>query len=78
LITSTKYATGNVNGLLFPGGGANLDNTSAFAQAGKVMWDYVIKTNNGGEVFPVWATCMGFQQVCKRGQRSWNFDYSLH
>ena len=51
---------GNLNGLLYPGGGADLDNTTAFAKAGKLVWEYAIKANDAGDIFPIYATCMGY------------------
>jgi gamma-glutamyl hydrolase len=54
---------GNVNGLLFPGGGADLTNTTDFAKAGRTLWQYALKANDNGDHFPIYATCMGFQQI---------------
>ncbi|XP_064607881.1 gamma-glutamyl hydrolase-like [Liolophura sinensis] len=50
----------SINGVLFPGGGANLT-TSGYAQAGRILFDLAIEANKAGDFFPVWGTCLGFQ-----------------
>merc|ERR1712166_3436 len=52
---------GQINGLVMPGGGADLSNTTAFRQSGQVLYDLAIRANDNGVRFPIWGTCMGFQ-----------------
>ncbi|XP_013781037.1 gamma-glutamyl hydrolase-like isoform X2 [Limulus polyphemus] len=49
-----------VNGVLIPGGGANLD-TSGYGKAGKILYNLAIVANQKGDYFPVWGTCLGFE-----------------
>ena len=67
--------------VLYPGGEADLANTTGYAkvgtprlprgaihspvlpQAGKLIWDYALARNKHSDYFPIWATCLGFEQV---------------
>eukprot|EP00935_MAST-01C_sp_MAST-1C-sp1_P000731 g731.t1 len=53
----------SLNGLLMPGGGADITNSSRFGQATKSIWEFVLEINRAGTPFPVHGTCMGFQQL---------------
>ena len=44
-----------INGLLFPGGAADLPITA------KYLWDLAVERNLNGDFFPVWGTCLGFE-----------------
>ncbi len=46
---------GKINGLLFPGGGADLNPTA------RTLFKTAIEINDLGQVFPVWCTCLGFE-----------------
>lgn len=46
-----------VNGVLFPGGnGDNLELT-------KFIFDYAVSENDAGRFFPIWGTCMGYENL---------------
>lgn len=49
----------SVNGILLPGGGVSLSNSSVYYQAGKTLYDAAVKFNTAGEKFPIWGTCLG-------------------
>lgn len=49
-----------INGVLFPGGGVSLD-SSNYGHAGSVIYDLAKKANDGGDFFPLWGTCLGFE-----------------
>jgi gamma-glutamyl hydrolase len=44
-----------INGVLFPGGAANLPS------AAKYIWKLAIQRNMDGDYFPIWGTCLGFE-----------------
>lgn len=56
-----------INGVVFPGGGTDLNNEDGslteYSRKGKVILDRVKEMNDQGIYFPVWAICLGFQQV---------------
>uniref|UniRef100_A0A3Q3G2L3 folate gamma-glutamyl hydrolase n=1 Tax=Labrus bergylta TaxID=56723 RepID=A0A3Q3G2L3_9LABR len=45
-----------------PGGSASLT-TSGYARAAKIFYDLAIDANQRGDYFPVWGTCLGFEQL---------------
>jgi len=51
-----------VNALLLPGGGQNICD-GPYAEAGKYLLDLANKANAEGDYFPVWGTCLGFEQL---------------
>jgi len=58
----------SINGVLFPGGGANIFD-SRYEKTGKILFKLAVKANHAGDVFPLWGTCLGFQflSVCGAG-----------
>lgn len=44
-----------INGILFPGGSADLPNSARY------VWDLAVHRNLNGDYFPVWGTCLGFE-----------------
>jgi gamma-glutamyl hydrolase len=50
----------SINGALFPGGGVNLI-TSGYARIGKQIFNLARKSNDAGDYFPIWGTCLGNQ-----------------
>ncbi|XP_023650260.1 gamma-glutamyl hydrolase [Paramormyrops kingsleyae] len=62
--TKEEYETlfNSINGVLFPGGAVSL-NASGYAKAAKVFYDLAIKANSKGDYFPVWGTCLGFEEL---------------
>uniref|UniRef100_A0A665T8A1 folate gamma-glutamyl hydrolase n=1 Tax=Echeneis naucrates TaxID=173247 RepID=A0A665T8A1_ECHNA len=52
----------SINGLLLPGGDVDLLK-SEFSRAAKIFYNLALKANDAGDFFPVWGTCLGFQQL---------------
>ena len=56
-----------VNGFLFPGGGASLTDRngslSEYSRKGLIVYNYAKKLNNQGVHFPLWGTCLGFEEM---------------
>jgi gamma-glutamyl hydrolase len=50
----------SINGVVFPGGGADIDNTPIWFTAQYIVAK-VIAMNKAGTVFPLHGTCMGFE-----------------
>jgi gamma-glutamyl hydrolase len=55
----------SVNGLLLPGGGAEIRKlpNNRFREAAEFLYDLAIKANDAGDAFPIHGTCMGFQML---------------
>ena len=51
-----------LNGVLLPGGGANLTD-SGYARNSRVFVDLAIEAARDGISFPVWATCRGLEEL---------------
>ncbi|XP_060921080.1 gamma-glutamyl hydrolase [Labrus mixtus] len=62
--TPEEYKTlfNSINGILYPGGAVSLT-TSGYARAAKIFYDLAIEANQKGDYFPVWGTCLGFEQL---------------
>ena len=62
-----KKSLQKINGLLIPGGGTVLQNEDGSLSEFSEQVDFIyreIKTiNDQGTYFPIWAVCMGFQQI---------------
>ncbi|XP_041045515.1 gamma-glutamyl hydrolase [Carcharodon carcharias] len=52
----------SINGLLIPGGGANLL-TSNFSKNAALFYKLALQANDHGTHFPVWGTCLGFEEL---------------
>jgi gamma-glutamyl hydrolase len=52
---------GQINGVLLPGGGADLGNATRIRHSGQTLYDLALRANQKGDSFPIWGTCMGFQ-----------------
>jgi len=52
----------NINGLLLPGGGACLK-TSNWAKTATKFMIWSKKEADLGGYFPIWGTCLGFEQM---------------
>ncbi|XP_041924364.1 gamma-glutamyl hydrolase-like isoform X4 [Alosa sapidissima] len=52
----------SINGILFPGGGVNLV-SSGYAKAASIFYKLAIEAASQGDYFPVWGTCLGFEQL---------------
>jgi gamma-glutamyl hydrolase len=58
--TELKRLFSSINGILYPGGGADLQNTQMY-KAGKYLYDLAIQANDNSDYFPLEGHCMGFQ-----------------
>ncbi|XP_018599775.1 gamma-glutamyl hydrolase [Scleropages formosus] len=63
-LTKKEYESlfNSINGLLIPGGGANLI-SSGYAKAAKIFYELAVKANSQGDYFPIWGTCLGFEEL---------------
>ncbi|XP_063062664.1 gamma-glutamyl hydrolase-like isoform X2 [Engraulis encrasicolus] len=52
----------SINGMFLPGGAANLM-TSGYAKAANIFYRLALEANDQGDYFPIWGTCLGFQQL---------------
>ncbi|XP_020778442.1 gamma-glutamyl hydrolase-like [Boleophthalmus pectinirostris] len=57
-----KELFNSINGLLLPGGGVSIV-TSGYARAAKIFYNFAIEANKRGDYFPIWGTCLGFEQL---------------
>jgi len=51
----------SINGVLFPGGGSNF--TGLYWQTVTTIWNYILKSTDSGNYYPLYGICMGFQEV---------------
>uniref|UniRef100_A0A673CV96 folate gamma-glutamyl hydrolase n=1 Tax=Sphaeramia orbicularis TaxID=375764 RepID=A0A673CV96_9TELE len=51
-----------VGRILFPGGITSIT-SSGYQRAAQIFYDLAIEANKSGDYFPVWGTCLGFQQL---------------
>ena len=51
-----------INGLLIPGGAVSIY-SSPYATAATYLVDLARLSNEAGDVFPVWGTCLGFEML---------------
>lgn len=63
-LTTADYTElfSSLNGVLFPGGGANL-HSSGYFRAAEAFFQMAVTANSRGDVFPVWGTCLGFEAL---------------
>lgn len=56
-----------INGVIFPGGGTELNNEDGslteYSRKGKIIMDKIKELNDQGIYYPIWAICLGFQEV---------------
>ncbi|XP_063307434.1 gamma-glutamyl hydrolase-like [Pelobates fuscus] len=52
----------SINGILLPGGIVDLRH-SGYAKAAKIFYDLALKANDNGDYFPIWGTCLGFEEL---------------
>ncbi|XP_041823616.1 gamma-glutamyl hydrolase [Melanotaenia boesemani] len=62
--TLEEYKTlfNSINGILYPGGGVSII-SSGYERAAKIFYELAIEANKRGDYFPVWGTCLGFEQL---------------
>lgn len=63
-ITDDKLS--KVNGILFPGGGGD------YTEIGDYIYKQLIAENDAGNFFPLWGTCLGFENLAKFAATSGN------
>jgi gamma-glutamyl hydrolase len=52
----------SVNGIIFPGGLTDLYMDDPYVVAARKLWTWAKEANDaGGDTFPIWGTCLGFQ-----------------
>ncbi|XP_029421500.1 gamma-glutamyl hydrolase isoform X2 [Nannospalax galili] len=63
-LTRTEYAElfKSINGILFPGGSASITH-SEYSHVSKIFYNKAIKSFDDGDYFPVWGTCLGFEEL---------------
>ncbi|XP_054925561.1 gamma-glutamyl hydrolase-like isoform X2 [Dermacentor andersoni] len=59
-----KKLFNSINGVLLPGGEADLE-SSGYLDAAKIMFDLAIEANKNGTHFPLWGTCLGFEALSR-------------
>jgi gamma-glutamyl hydrolase len=52
-----------INGVIFPGGGAAIEKGHRFREAAELMYNLALKANDKGDAFPIHGTCLGFQTL---------------
>ncbi|NP_034411.2 gamma-glutamyl hydrolase precursor [Mus musculus] len=52
----------SINGVLLPGGGANLTD-SGYSRVAKIFFSKALESFDNGDHFPVWGTCLGFEEL---------------
>ncbi|XP_031705831.1 gamma-glutamyl hydrolase-like isoform X2 [Anarrhichthys ocellatus] len=57
-----KKLFNSINGILYPGGSASIT-SSGYERAAKIFYELAIEANKGGDYFPVWGTCLGYEQL---------------
>lgn len=62
--TLEEYKTlfNSINGILYPGGAASIF-SSGYQRAAEIFYELAIEANKQGDYFPVWGTCLGFEQL---------------
>jgi gamma-glutamyl hydrolase len=55
-----------LNGLVFPGGHCGFHGT-AYGNASWFLMQLAMEANDAGDIFPIWGTCQGFQQLVQFG-----------
>ncbi|XP_075861392.1 gamma-glutamyl hydrolase isoform X2 [Microcebus murinus] len=63
-LTNNEYETlfKSINGVLFPGGSVDLKR-SDYAKVAKIFYKLAIQSFDDGDYFPVWGTCLGFEEL---------------
>ena len=61
-LSKKKKLIRSVNGVLFPGGAAPV-NDSGYFKTAKLIYEEAKKLNDKGNYYPVWGTCLGFETL---------------
>jgi gamma-glutamyl hydrolase len=62
-VAEIRHRFSLVNGLLLPGGGANLSPGHMFYDTAKLLVDLAVESNENGDYFPVHGTCLGLETL---------------
>jgi len=62
----------SVNGVLLPGGGVDFGTQHQYWATLTSIYNYVVEANKRGDFFPLWGTCMGFQEICIQQSQNMN------
>ncbi|KAM8731594.1 gamma-glutamyl hydrolase [Acanthopagrus schlegelii] len=57
-----KRLFNSINGILYPGGSANIT-SSGYERSARIFYELAIEANKKGDYFPIWGTCLGFEQL---------------
>ncbi|KAM3860374.1 gamma-glutamyl hydrolase [Diretmus argenteus] len=57
-----KRLFNSINGVLYPGGGVSII-SSGYERSARIFYELAIEANSKGDYFPVWGTCLGFEQL---------------
>jgi hypothetical protein len=49
------------NGILFPGGNQGIDPSDIYTEEGEILWNLAKQANDRGDYYPIWGTCLGFE-----------------
>lgn len=60
--TTVEEIFTKVNGLLIPGGAADLPGSKLYENA-KLFFHLAVDANRKGDYFPIWGTCLGFEAM---------------
>ena len=63
-VTDEKLS--KINGVLFPGGGGD------YKEIGDYIYKSLIAKNDAGEQYPLWGTCLGFENMARFASDSGN------
>ena len=67
-----KQTFEGVNGILFPGGGADIDpKTSQLFKSSAILFELAEKSNRQGQRFPIWGTCLGWELLAVLATKSY-------
>ncbi|EGC28835.1 hypothetical protein DICPUDRAFT_73725 [Dictyostelium purpureum] len=61
-----------LNGILLPGGDVDFNKEHQYNKTLYHIWDYFLKTNNGGDYFPLWGTCLGLEEIVSVSGKSYD------
>jgi gamma-glutamyl hydrolase len=51
------------NGILFPGGNQGIDPQDIYTEEGERLWNLAKQANDRGDYYPIWGTCLGFEEL---------------
>lgn len=51
------------NGILFPGGNQGIDPDDIYTEEGQILWNLAKAANDNGDYYPIWGTCLGFEEL---------------